>query len=75
MFQIGASKTVFRNLAHAAVLCVTTEKMRENRTDLRFSFAAVALDNHHTLSLVTGDETVADIFLKRGNVIFIKNVG
>ena len=63
VLQIGAGKAVFGHLAHAAVLGVATKEMGQNGADLRLALATAALDDHHALSLVAGNQAVADVFL------------
>ena len=68
MLQIGTGEAVFRNLADAAVFHVRAEDGRQYRTDLRFTLAAVALNHHHALSFVGGDQAITDKLLQGGNV-------
>ena len=63
VLQIGAGKAVFGHLAHAAVLGVETKEMGQNGADLRLALAATALNDHHALALVAGDQAVTDVFL------------
>ena len=63
VLQIGAGKAVLGHLAHAAVLGVAPKQMGQNGADLRFALAATALNDHHALSLVAGNQAVADVFL------------
>ena len=72
VLQIGAGKAVFGHLAHAAVLGVATKEMRQNGADLRLALAATALNDHHALALVAGDQAVTNVFLQGGNVILIQ---
>ena len=72
MFQISAGKTVLGNFADAAVLHVAAEQGGQHRADLALTLAAIALNDHHALSLVAGDQAVADIFLQSGNVLRVK---
>ena len=37
--------------------------------DLALAFAAAALDDHHLLPGIAGDQAVSDELLKRGNVL------
>ena len=71
VLQIGAGKAVFGHLAHAAVLGIAAKQMGQDGADLRLALAAVALDDHHALSLVAGDQAVADVFLQGGNVVIV----
>ena len=72
VFQVGAGKTVLGNFADAAVLHVAAEQGGQHRADLALTLAAIALNDHHALSLVAGDQAVADIFLQSGNVLRVK---
>ena len=71
MLQIGTGKAVFRNLADAAVLHVCATDSRTHRTDLGFTLATVALNHHHALSFVGGNQAVADKLLQSGNLSLI----
>jgi len=42
---------------------------------LRLTLTAAALDDHHALPLVAGDQAVADELLHRGNVLRVEQVG
>ena len=68
VLQIGTGKAVFRNLADAAVLHVCAKDSRKHRTDLGFTLATVALNHHHALSFVGGDQAITDKLLQGGNV-------
>ena len=72
VLQIGAGKAVLGHLAHAAVLGVATKEMGQNGADLRLALAAAALDDHHALPFVAGNQAVTDVFLQGGDVIFIQ---
>ena len=75
MLQVSPGKTVFRYLTDAAVLGVAvTEQFQENSADLALSFSAVSLDDHHPLSLVTGNQAVANEFLKRQDILRIQKI-
>ena len=63
VLQIGAGVAIFGYFSDAAVLGIAAIESGEYRADLRLSFAAVALDNHHALTFVAGDQAVADILL------------
>ena len=52
-----------------AILHVAAEQPGQHHTDLRFSLAAVALDDHHALALIAGNQAVADELLNCGNVL------
>lgn len=49
-------------------------KAFQDGADLRFAFAAIALDNHHALSFVRGQQKIADELLKHGNVLWVKQL-
>ena len=73
MLQISPGKTVFRYLSYAAILGVAvTEHLQKNSTYLAFSLTAVSLDNHHALSLITGNQTVSNEFLKCQDIFRIQ---
>ena len=72
VFQISTSEAVFGNFADAAVLHVCSEDGGQNRTDLRFALAAIALNHHHALSFVGRNQTVADKLLQSGDVLRMK---
>ena len=46
--------------------------MGQDGSDLGLALAAAALDDHHALSLVAGNQAVTDVFLQGGDVIFIQ---
>ena len=68
VFQISTGEAVFRNLADAAVFHIRAKDSRKHRTDLGFTLATVALNHHHALSLVGGNQAVADKLLQSGDV-------
>ena len=72
MFQISAGEAVLGNFADAAVLHVAAEQGGQHRAYLTLALAAVALDNHHPLAFIAGDQAVADIFLQSGNVFWVE---
>ena len=72
VFQISTGKTVLGDFADAAILHIGAKDATQHSADLRLAFAAVALDDHHPLSLVGGDQAVADELLQRGNVFFVE---
>ena len=72
MLKICTGKTVFGYLSNAAILGIAAKNPGEYRADLRLSFAAVALDDHHALSFIAGNQAVADVFLKSENVFRIQ---
>ena len=72
MLQIGTGKAVLRDLADAAILHVAAEQAGQHYTNLRLAFAAAALDNHHALSLVAGNQAVADELLHRGDILRVE---
>ena len=72
VLQIGTGKAVFRNLADAAVLHVCAKDSRKHRTDLGFTLATVALNHHHALPLVGGNQAIADKLLQSWNVLGVK---
>ena len=69
VFQISTGEAVFRNLADATVFHIRAEDGRQYRTDLRFTFAAVAFNHHHALPLVGGNQAIADKLLQSGDVL------
>ena len=75
MLQVGAGKSVFGNLPNAAILGVCAEQFGQHIADLAFPFTAAAFDHQHFLPGIAGDQTVADEFLKRGNVFRPQQVG
>ena len=74
MLQIGTSKSVLRYFPDAAILHVGAEQNSQHSADLRLPFAAIALDDHHSLALIAGNQTVADVFLQGGNVLRVEKV-
>ena len=46
-----------------AILHVAAEQPGQHHTDLRLALAAVALDDHHALALIAGNQAVADELL------------
>ena len=48
--------------------------MRKHRPNLAFSFSAAALDEHHPLSLVAGNQAISDIFLQAGDILGIQQL-
>ncbi len=75
MFQIGTGKTVLRDFADAAILHVVAEQPGQHHTDLRLALAAAALNDHHALALVAGDQAVSDKLLHRGDILRVEQVG
>ena len=75
MFEVGAGEAVLRDFADAAILHVTAKQPGQHHADLRFALAAVALDDHHALPLVAGDQAVADELLHRGDILRVEQVG
>ena len=71
VLEICPGKAVLGHLAHAAVLGVAPKQMGQDSADLRLALATAAFDDHHALSLVAGDQAVADVFLQGGNVVLI----
>ena len=74
MFQIRTGEAVFGNLTDAAVFHIRAEDARQHRTDLGFTLAAVALNHHHALSFVGGNQAIADKLLQGGNVLRVQQV-
>src|SRR5699024_11702684 len=71
-----SSKSVLRYFPDAAILHVGAEQNSQHSADLRLPFAAIALDDHHSLALIAGNQTVADVFLQGGNVLRVeKEIG
>ena len=75
VFEVGTGKAVLRDLADAAILHVAAEQPGQHHADLRLALTAAALDDHHALTLVAGDQAVADELLHRGNVLRVEQVG
>ena len=69
VFQIGAGKPILGHLSDASVLRIAPEQARKHRPNLAFSFSAAALDEHHPLSLVAGNQAVSDVLLQAGNIL------
>ena len=69
MLQVGAGERIFRNLSDASILCVGSEHPGQHMADLALAFAAAALDDHHLLSGIAGNQAVPDEFLQRWNVL------
>ena len=72
VFQIGAGKPVVGNFGDAAVFHIAAKQTRQHRTDLRFSLAALALEDHHALPFGAGNEAIADILLKGWDVLRVE---
>ena len=72
MFQVRTGKTVLGYFPDAAILHVGAEQSSQNSADLRLALAAAALNDHHPLSLVAGNQAVADIFLQGGDVLRVE---
>ena len=69
VFQIGAGKPILGHLSDASVLRIASKQMRKHCSNLAFSFSAAALDEHHPLSLVAGNQAVSDVLLQAGNIL------
>ena len=74
VFQIGAGKPILGHLSDASVLRIAPEQARKHRPNLAFSFSAAALDEHHPLSLVAGNQAVSDVLLQAGNILGIQQL-
>ena len=74
MFQIGAGKPILGHFSDASVLHIASEQVRKHRPNLAFSFSAAALDEHHPLSLVAGNQAVSDVLLQAGNILSIQQL-
>ena len=72
MLQVSTGKAVLGYFPDAAILHVGAEQSSQHSADLRLSFAAAALNDHHPLPLVAGDQAVADIFLQGGDVLRVE---
>src|SRR5699024_8491079 len=70
--QVSTGKSVLRYFPDAAVLHVGTEQRSQHSADLALALAAVAFNHHYPLSLVAGNQAVADIFLQGGNVLRVE---
>src|SRR5699024_9198677 len=68
VLEISPGKAVFGDFAYAAVLHIGAEQLGQHHADLAFAFAAPALDDHHPLALVAGNEAITDKFLNHGNI-------
>ena len=75
VFQIGAGKPVVGYFCNAAVFHIAAKQTRQHRADLRFSLAALALEDHHALPFGAGNEAIADILLKGWNVLRVEQIG
>ena len=53
VLQIGAGKPVVGNFCDAAVLHIAAKQPRQHGTDLRFSFAALALEDTKRFNTIT----------------------
>ena len=60
--------------ADAAIFGIDTKKLFQDGADLRFAFAAIALDNHHALGFVRGQQKIADELLEHRDVLWIKQL-
>ena len=74
MFQVGPGKTVLRDFADAAVLHISAEQLGQHHADLTFALAAPALDNHHPLALVAGNEAVTYKLLDSRNIFRVEQI-
>ena len=74
MFQIGAGKPILGYFPDAPVFHIRSEDAAEHRADLRFPLTAAALYDHHALTLVAGNQAVAEKFLQGGNVLWVQQV-
>ena len=74
VFQIGAGKPILGHLSDASVLRIASKQMRKHCPNLAFSFSAAALDEHHPLSLVAGNQAVSDVLLQAGNILGIQQL-
>ena len=72
MLQIGTGKLVLRDFSNAAVFHGAAQHLSQHCTDLGFTLAAVALNDHHPLSLIGGNQAVADKLLQGGDVLWVK---
>ena len=72
MLQVSTGKSVLGYFPDAAILHVGAEQSSQNSADLRLALAAAALNDHHPLSLVAGNQAVADIFLQGGDVLRVE---
>ena len=75
MFQVSPGKAVLGNFADAAVLHVGAKQLGQYHADLTLAFAAPALDDHHPLALVAGNEAVPDKLLNCGDIFRVEKVG
>ena len=74
MFQIGTGKPILGHLSDAPVLRIASKQMRKHCSNLAFSFSAAALDEHHPLSLVAGNQAVSDVLLQAGDILGIQQL-
>ncbi len=72
MLQIGTGKSVLRDFTNASVLHGTAQHLPQHRTDLGFTLAAIALNDHHPLSFIGGNQAIADKFLQGRDVLRVK---
>jgi len=75
VLQIGTGEAVLRDLADAAILHVAAEQLGQYHADLRLALSAAALNDHHALPLVAGDQAVPDELLHCGDVLRVEQVG
>ena len=75
VFEVGTGKAVLRDFADVAILHVAAEQPGQHHADLRLTLAAAALDDHHALALVAGNQAVADELLHCGDVLRVEQVG
>ena len=62
VFQIGTGKPILGYFPDATVFHIRSEEAAEHRADLRFPLAAATLNDHHALTLVAGNQAVAEKF-------------
>ena len=74
VLEIGPGKTVFRDFSDAAVFHIGTEQPGQHHADLAFALTAAALEDHHPLALVAGDEAVPYKLLNRWNILEVEQV-
>ena len=74
VFQIGPGKGAAFYLGDAAVFQIVAQHLLHDHTDAAFALAAVALQQHHGLASVGGDEAVAQILLQGQNVLVLQKL-
>ena len=74
VLQIGTGKAVFGYFPDTAVLHIGSENAFKHCPNLRFSLASIALNDHHALPLIAGNQAVANKFLECGYVLRVQQI-